>query len=394
MPANGPLASIFSWLGIFPESRFVGDPQQISEALALNFAAVWRAVTLISGSIASLPLQPYKLAPNGDKMLDRENQIYPILHDRPNSEMTRFTWESTLTLHMLLWGNGRAFIERDKGGNPIALWPIQPEQVTVERDEKTRRIVYAIKVAGGVEPKRVEASEVIDVPYLSTDGVTGYAPIALARTTLGAMMAAEEFAKRFWNNAAMPSGVLTVEKQLTDEQTKRLRESFQSRQAGSDNAGLTMILQNGMKWAPVTMPLNDAQFLESRVFQVEEIARWFGLPDYWLTSKNQGGPSVEQRAIELVTFTLRPHLIRIEQELNRKLFPDGSVFAEHNVDALLRADALTRAKVYQIATGNAPYMTPNEVRRKENLESMPDGDSLTKEESQPQPEPVRIADAA
>jgi len=337
----------------------------VNENTALNSSAVFAAVRLLSEAVASLPLHTFERQEDG-KRRATEHPVASILSRRPNDYMTSYTLRETMMGHCLMWGNGYAEIVRDGSGMPTALLPITPDRIKIEVDNMGR-VVYVVD-----EQVKLAADDVLHVAGQGFDGIQGRSIITLARESIAVGMAAERFGGSFFQNGARLGGVLEHPGKMSKDASDRLRESWRAAHGGSGKAGSTALLEEGMKWSQLSISQNDAQFLETRRFQVEEIARWFGIPQHLLGSMDAATFSnIEHQQIEFVTHTLRPWLVRWEQEISRKLFQGDDYYPEFQVDGLLRGDTKTRYESYRIAR-EAGWMSINEIRALENRSGIGD----------------------
>jgi HK97 family phage portal protein len=346
----------------------------VSEQTALNYSAVWSAVTLIAGDVASLPLILYKRLPGGGRERFLQHPLYRLLHDEPNSEMSSLTFREVLTAHLLTWGNAYAEIERDIAGRPVALWPLTPDRVTPLRDP-SGALVYRVNNPGKAD-SMLDPGRVLHVSGLGFDGLMGYSVVAKARESLGLGVAAERFGATFFGNGATFGGILSHPSKLSDVALKHLKESIEARHAGVDKAHKFLMLEEGMSYANIGIPPDDAQFLETRQFQIEEVARWFNVPPHKIGYLKYGTYSnIEQQAIDYVTGTLRRWLVRWEQEVTRKLIAPSErrqQYVEHLVDALLRGDTASRYSAYATAR-QWGWLSVDDIRERENMNPLPDG---------------------
>ena len=343
----------------------------VSHTTVLGLPAFYSAVRLISETVGSLPLPLYERTETGGrKGRDRatDHELYPLLHDTPNPEMTAGVFRETLQAHALTWGNAYAEIQRDGAGRAVHLWPLLPDR-TEERRTADGQRVYLVKV--GSETVLLPGEDVLHIPGMGFDGRKGYSLVSLFRRSLGLAMATEEYGARFFGNNARPGGVLKAPGVLSPEAQLRLKTSWEKAQGGLSNAHRVAVLEQGVEWQAMGLPNEDAQFLETRQFQLAEIARMTRVPLHLLFEMAKGASyaSVEQLGQEFLTYTLRPWLVRWEQYLGLKLLSDQErrrFYFEHIVDGLLRGDVKTRNESYAVALTNG-YMTPNEVRERENL---------------------------
>ena len=338
----------------------------VTEETALTYSAFWNAVNLISGTIGSLPLHLMQ-SDGRNKRIASDSKTYRVMHDMWNPYMTAKTGRQTITAHVLTWGNGYAEIVRNGVGEVIELWPIPPNRmVSVQMIEK--ELVYEIRVDG--EPKYLPRSRILHLHGLGFDGFLGYSVVAMAKKSLGLSMAMETFGSRFFGHGTHPSVVITHQNQIKD--IKAMREALSEVYAGLGNTHRMMLLEDGMKVEKLGIPPEDSQFLESRQFQIPEVARWFNLPPHKLKDLSKSSfNNIEQEQISFVTDSILPWLIDFEQEYALQLLTDGQKYRErlyfkHIVEGLLRADAKSRAEFYQIMRRNG-LMTPNEIRAKEDL---------------------------
>jgi HK97 family phage portal protein len=367
---SGPLTSRSPEL-----ARLYGAPPAssgipVDETTALNYSAVWAAVGVISGDISALPLMFYRKAKGGGKEVFDGHGLYRLLHDAPNPQTTSIIFRRVLMGHVLLWGNGYAEIERDGQGRPVALWQITPDRVQVEGSR--------YRVSNPSRPDTILAAEdMFHIRGLSWDGMTGYSVISKARESVGLGMAAEKFGATFFGNGSTFGGVISHPNALSETAKRNLENSIESRHKGVDRAHRFIVLEEGMSYSRLGIQPNDAQFLETRQFQVPEIARWFGIPPHKIGDLSRATFSnIEQQTIDYYTTTLLPWLKVWEQEISLKLIAASErniQFAEHSVEGLLRGDAQARAdyysKMFQIGA-----FTPNEIRELENFNPLPGGD--------------------
>ena len=339
---------------------------------ALTYSAVYAAVRCIAESVSSLPLNYYERLPGGGKAHAKANPLHHLLHDEPNPEMTSLQWREASMAHLLLHGNSYTEIVRDLEGNAVELWPIDPTMVAPKRTD-SGELYYELNRGKNF----ITANNMLHIPGLSFDGISGVSPITLARQSLGLSMAIEQFGAGYFGRGARPGGVLTFPGQLSPEARQNLRRSFEELHAGGANSHRVALLEAGLKWEAIGVPPDDSQFLQSREFQIIEVARWFNLPpnklkDLSKTSYN----SLEQMEISFVVDTLRPWLVRWEQQLNRKIIRPkdrGSYFFEHNVDGMLRGDQASRYQAYSVGR-NWGWLSVNEIREKENQNPIEGGD--------------------
>ena len=371
-PKNATSGSAYSF---FMGSSAAG--KSVNERSAMQMTAVYACVRILSESIAGLPLHMYRYEDDGSKTKAVEHPLYHLLHDEPNPEMTSFIFRETLMSHLLLWGNAYAQIIRNGKGDIIALYPLMPNRMKVERDTKGQ-LYYEYQTMKEDAPTmkgavyQLDPSEVLHVPGLGFDGLVGYSPIAMAKNAIGLAIAAEEYGSKFYANGAAPSGVLEHPNVLKDP--AKVRDSWNAAFGGSSNAHRVAVLEEGMKYTPISISPNEAQFLETRKFQINEIARIFRVPPHMVGDLEKSSFSnIEQQSLEFVKYTLNPWVCRWEQALQRALLDDdekGKYFFRFNVEGLLRGDYQSRMNGYATARQNG-WMSANDIRELENLDRIP-----------------------
>lgn len=343
----------------------------INEEKALTIGAVFAAVSRISRDIASLPIPLYD-GTGANRRLATWRGEYRLLNSQPNDYQTAYQFRQAMAAAALLWGNAYAEIERNLDGAPVALHFIDPGRVQIKLDPEGRGVYY--DVDGKTSLRR---GSVLHLTGFTTDSVAGISVVRNARETFGLTAAAETYGASYFGNGATPGGVLETDKQLKDPiAIQRLRETWNSRHQGANKAGGVAILEDGMTYRQIGIPPEDSQFLETRQFQVEEVARWFGLPPAMLgvTENTSQYKNLHEQIMFYTRFTLRPWLESFEQSYNAQLLPDLPLAFEHDMDGLLRADVETRFRVYETAIQNG-IMTVDEVRARENLPPLGGGDS-------------------
>ena len=358
--------------------------KRVNERSAMQMTAVYSCVRILSEAVAGLPLHLYQYTDKSSREKAVENPLYFLLHDEPNTEMTSFVFRETLMTHLLLWGNAYAQIIRNGKGEVVGLYPLMPDRMTVNRDEKGR-LYYEYMVSSDDAKTlkdgtvRLSPYDVLHIPGLGFDGLVGYSPIAMAKNAIGLAIAAEEYGSKFYANGATPSGIL--EYPGTVKEPDKVRESWNAGFGGSSNAHKIAVLEEGMKYTPISISPNEAQFLETRKFQINEIARIFRVPPHMVGDLEKSSFSnIEQQSLEFVKYTLEPWLVRWEQAMQRSLIPQddkSKYFIKFNVDGLLRGDYQSRMQGYATARQNG-WMSANDIRELENLDRIPaeDGGDL------------------
>ena len=324
----------------------------VNERSAMQMTAVYACVRVLAESIASLPLHLYIRNGDGNRTRAEDHRLYFLLHDEPNPEMSSFIFRETLMTHILLWGNGYAQILRNGKGEIMALYPLMPNKMSVERDEKGQ-LYYRYNRFGDEPPTMKDESDstvilipedVLHIPGLGFDGLVGYSPISMTKNAIGLALAAEEYGSKFFSNGAAPAGVLEHPGIIKD--VSKLRESWNETFGGSRNAGKVAILEEGLHFNPISMSPQDSQLLETRQYQLNEIARIFRIPPHMVADLSKATFSnIEQQSLEFVKYTLDPWVCRWEQAMARSLLADnekGKYEIRFNVDGLLRGDYKSR----------------------------------------------------
>ena len=349
----------------------------VTERSAMQMTAVYSCVRILAEAVAGLPLNLYRYTEDGGKEKAIDHPLYLLLHDEPNPEMSSFVFRETLMTHLLLWGNAYAQVIRNGKGEVVALYPLMPNKMTVDRDERgqlyysyQRSNDEAIRSKG--QTVILRPSDVLHIPGLGFDGLVGYSPIAMAKNAIGMAIACEEYGAKFFANGAAPGGVLEHPGTIKDPQ--RVRESWQSTFGGSGNANKIAVLEEGMKYTPIGISPEQAQFLETRKFQINEIARIFRVPPHMVGDLEKSSFSnIEQQSLEFVKYTLDPWVIRWEQSIQRTLLSQGEkahYFVKFNLEGLLRGDYQSRMNGYATARQNG-WMSANDIRELENLDRIP-----------------------
>ena len=350
----------------------------VNEFTAMQTTAVYACVRILAETLAALPLQLYRFTPTGKERV-YDHPLYHILHDEPNPEMTSFIFRETLMSHLLIWGNAYAQIIRDGLGRVMCLYPLRPDKMQVARDAggtifylytKTSDENPNVKPYGQVPLKK---EEVLHIPGLGFDGLVGYSPIAMARNAVGMTMACEEYGASFFANGASPSGVLEHPGVLKDP--SKVRDSWNAVYRGSNNAHKVAVLEEGMKYQQIGIPPEEAQFLETRKFQLDEIARLYRIPPHMIGDLDKSSfNNIEQQSMEFVKYTLDPWVIRWEQAMQKALFlPEEKkqYFLKFNVNGLMRGDYESRMTGYSIGRQNG-WLSANDIREMEDMNPVPD----------------------
>lgn len=374
-----PSAEPPAWFREFMSGYQTDAGVDVTPDSAMQVTAWLACVRIISEVVASLPFVTYRrLARGKDRATD--HYLYSILHDISNPEMTAFTYRQLITAHVLSRGNGLSEIEFDRGGRILALWPLDPDAAELKRDPKTKKLFYLYKLPGkvGGHKVRLPAERIFHIRWMSKNGLWGLSPTQLAKQALGVALATEKHGAKFFANGAEPGIVLKHPGTLGDKAYDRLRESWEDRHQGLDKTHRVAILEEGLDVEKLTITNEDAQFLQTRKFQIAEIGRIFGVSLDMLdeTDKAATYASVEQFFIRFRSLTLQSWAVRWEQEVNKTLLTKserGEYFSEHIMDGLLRGDSTSRFQVYS-AGFNTGAFSINDIREMENRNPVEGGD--------------------
>ncbi|WP_084963742.1 phage portal protein [Thermoactinospora rubra] len=361
-------ATLLDWMG----GPRTASGKRVTEKGALAFSAVFRCTALISGVSSALPLHVYRDGTH--------TRVASQLLRNPHPELTALeVWRLTF-VHRCLWGNAYVQKLRDGGGRVRELWPITPDRVRVERFRPTEANpsgkLFDVTDDWGTQ-HILTPREVLHLPGMGYDGVCGVSPVRAAAQAIGLGLAAEEYGAKLFGSGNLMSGILQTEQRLTPDQADALKQRWKAKMSGLDKAHDVAVLDSGASFKPVSLPAKDSQFLESRLFEVEEIARWFGVPHFLmgLTAKSTSwGTGLEQQAIGWTKFDLQPTwLAPTEQRITKELLGAG-VEARYKVEGLLRGDSRARAEFYRVMREVGAF-SANDIRDLEDLPPIPEGDT-------------------
>nr|MBQ4457959.1 phage portal protein [Clostridia bacterium] len=349
----------------------------VNERSAMQIATVYACVRLLAETVAGLPLHLFRDIGNSAKEKASDHPLYRLLYRQPNPEMTSFSFRETLMTHLLLWGNAYAQIIRDGRNNILALYPLLPEYMETDRDDKGR-IYYIYHAYTDEKPGKKNQDiyfrydEVFHVPGLGFNGLIGFSPIAMMKNALGTTLAVEKYGSAFFKNGAQPSGVLEHPGILKNPD--KIRQNWSDVYGGSNNAHKVAVLEEGMKYTAISLPPEDSQFLSTREFGVNEICRIFRVPPHMVQDLSHSTFSnIEHQSIDFVVHTLTPWLVRFEQSITKDLLlPDeqDKYYAKFNVDGLLRGDYQSRMQGYATGISNG-FLCPNDIRTLEQMDRIP-----------------------
>jgi HK97 family phage portal protein len=335
---------------------------------AESVSAVYACVSAIAETIASLPLILYRRTGDDGRERAKDHPLYKVLHDSPNGQQTALEFRESMQAAVLLRGNAYAEAIRGYDGQVRELLPLQPDRVQVLKLDNGRLGYEVFDDRGG--RRRLVQEEVFHLRHRSTDGVLGVSPITAAREVVELAITERQHGVAVFNNGTRATGILKFPGKLNQQQRDVIRQSWASQYAGAGNAGKTPILEEGVDYTPVSMTLEDAEWIAARQFSVEEICRLFRVPPTVVGDLRHGNYSNSvEMSRQFVTLTLRRHLTAWEQAIGRCLLTEAGrrvYFAEHSVEGLLRGDSLNRAEFYSKAIADG-WLDTDEVRQLENL---------------------------
>jgi HK97 family phage portal protein len=370
-PLSGPADWLYEAFGGTPTDAGIA----VSPKSSLKFSAVYSCVNILSQSIAQVPWDVYKRTGDRQRDVARNRAEHYLLHSEPNGKQTSYFFRVCLMASALLHGNGYAELVRDGATRVKSIRFLPSMAVTVCEHPSEDRLVYRITECDGSQ-RDVDGSDIIHIPCLSLDGCAGMSPIQQHRQGIALALAAEKMGSAFFGNGSRPSGLLYAEGPLKEEQRKQIAEAWQKAYGSAGNTGKTPLLSGGVKWQQLTIPPDDAQFLQTREFQVQEIARIFRVPTILLGVHDKASTyaSAEQFFLSFVKFTLVPWAQSIEQEFNRKLFPnDETLYCKLDLNGLMRGDSTARAAFYK-AMFDTASISSNDIRELEDLNPIEGGD--------------------
>lgn len=351
----------------------------VNENTALNYSAVWCATRILSETIAQLPLVMMKVE-GKNKSRAVGHRLYRILHDQPNPEMDTVTFRDMLSACLINWGTAYAEIVRDGRGNIVELWPIHTSRIppqNIKRDPETDEIYYLVRNDNGA-PTEIGAADMLRiVGPLSTDGITGKGVVSQARESIGLGLETERFGASFFGNDARPSILLRPQTALSEKAAQNLRRSWNKLYQGTKNANRVGVLEENIAVEKLSVPPEDAQFLQTRQHNITEISRWYRVPPHMLADLTRATFSnIEHQGIDFVVYSLTPWLRRWEESLRSQLLTENeqqSHIIRFNVNGLLRGDAKARSEYYRGMAGIGVFSI-NEIRELEDMNPIEDGD--------------------
>jgi HK97 family phage portal protein len=372
----------------------------VDEYRALCYSPVYNAVSLIAGTIGSLPLHLMRHKKKSKSIAD-DHSAYGIMHGQWNPYMTSMAGRECMAAHILLWGNGFAEITRDSMGRITELWPITPNRVRLYRPDDDK-LVYVVRVNS--QDVVIPRENMLHIPGLGFDGWTGYSVVSMARKSLGLGMALETFGSLYFGAGTHPGTIVSHPGKLSPTAHTNLQGSLMQTYSGLGKSHKLLLLEEGMKVEKFGIPPDDSQFLESRQFQIPEVARWFNLPPHKLKDLTKSSFSnIESEQISFVTDSILPWLVRLEANYNMQLLSKddkallgGRLYFKHIVEGLLRGDSASRGEYYT-KMFSIGAMCVNEIREKEDMDPVKGGDKhfvplnmvSLEEAGKPPPPPVK-----
>ena len=375
---------------LFGNGQEAASGVRVNENTAIAVTTVYACIRVLAETMAIIPAQIYRKLPDGGRELALDHPLQSVLEQAACPEISAFTFKELFMTHLGLRGNAIAYKQLNNAGRVIELWPIRPDRVIPFRREG--RLYYMILIpptnssgwGASLDPWPFEAYTTVTLPAeliyhmkgTSFDGVTGLAPIDLMREAIGLALATEGYGARHFGNSSRPGGVLTHPGTLTDEAARRIRDSFERVHQGLDNAHKLAVLEEGMKFQQMALAPEASQFLQTRIFQLEEIARWYRVPPHMVGHlKNNSYATAEQLALEFASYTMAPWCNRWAQEVTRQLFTESDrrqYTVEYDLERVKLGDSRARGEFYHQARQSG-WMCVDEIRRREGLNPLPDG---------------------
>jgi len=369
------------FLRIFNNVAETSSGVKITADTALRNSVVFACNRVLSESISSLPLVLYKEDEKGNRAKAKKHPLYKLLNSNPNKENTTMQWRETMITNLNLRGNHFTQIIRNGKQEIVSLWGLDTARMSAKRLKSTGEIVfiynYGMDNEVGTKEVAFKFDDILNVAGLSLDGIVGVSPIAYNRESIGVSVALDKFAGSFFKNSASPSGIFSIEGELSDEAFKRMKDDFDKSWTGMKSSNKPMVLEGGAKFNPITMTNVDSQFLEARKFQKQDISAIFRVPLHMINDLEKANyNSIEQLSLGFVIYSLTPSLIRIEQCMQRDLLTEeeraDGYYIKHNLSALLRGDTAARAELYDKFMKNGIF-TINDALKLEDMNEVDEG---------------------
>ena len=348
----------------------------VTPDVALRHGPVFACIRVLAESVGAMPVHLIEETDQGRKRKAKKHPLYRLIHRRPNQFQTTQEWLEMVIAHQCLEGNHYSYINRAGGAHARELLPLNPTAVTPKLTADGGEVVYQVKFANGTEDV-LGQRDVLHLKTFTIDGVRGLSPIRYAKDTIGLNLAVEQHAAKLFASGAQPNGILSTDQVLTDDSYRRIKESWNERHQGLENAHKVAILEGGLRWAATGLSAEDAQMLESRRFGLTEVARLFRVPPAMIADLSGATFSnSEQQMTSFINLALMPYLKRIEDRISFQLLDENEqerFSAKFNAAALLRGDMAARASFYTQML-NASAYSPNEIRAYEDLDPREGGD--------------------
>lgn len=350
--------------------------EDINTQTAMKYSAVFACNRVLSETLASMPVMEYRKKPNGDREQTSDTPAYDILHNRPNEEMAPFNFKECCMGAINLGGNSVSQKLVNKFGELVGLYPYEWQNVKIDRDKTTKKLIYII--GSGAEQKPLRRDQVFHIPGPSLNGVIGLTPIEYVANAIRLGLSYESFGNNFYKNGANGSGAFKHQGELGEEAYQRLKKELKENYTGLKNAGVPMLLEGGLEFQPFTIKPADAQLIENKRFQIEDICRIYRVPQHLVQMLERStNNNIEHQSLEFVMYTMLPHFKRWEENINMQLLAHeerkAGYYLEFKIDALLRGDAKSRAEAY--AQGRQwGWLSVNDIRKLENMSPIPNGD--------------------
>lgn len=350
----------------------------MSTTAAMKYTAVFSCVRVLGETAASVPVMLYRKKPDGDRETSTDLALYDILHNRPNDEMSPFNFKEMCMAALNLGGNSVSERLVDRSGNLVGLYPYQWQQVAIDRDPATKRLQYKISSSTRTVAKTLYRNEVFHIPGMSLDGIVGLSPISYAASAIRLGTSYEQFGVNLYQNGAFPSGAFSFEGILSDPAFQRLKTDLDQNYTGLRKTGKPMLLEQNGKFTPFIINPADAQLIENKKFQIEDIARIYRMPLHLIQNLDRAtNNNIEHQSLEFVMYTMLPWFKRWEENINMQLLTPAErragYYVEFKIDGLLRGDAKSRAESYALGR-QWGWLSVNDIRRLENLSPIPNGD--------------------
>lgn len=354
----------------------INGHSSIDTKTAMKYSAVFACCRVLGETFASMPAMEYRKKPNGERETTRDTAAFEILHNAPNEEMAPFSFKEACMMNLNLGGNAVCEKLVNRFGDLVGLYPYKWQMVGIDRDEGTGKLIY--RVTDGVKQKPLRRDQVFHVPGLSFDGIIGLSPIEYASLAIRLGLSYEKFGVNFYKNGVNSSGAFSFPGELSDEAFQRLHKDLKDNYAGLRNTGTPMLLEGGGKFEQFAMKPADAQLIENKRFQVEDVARMYRVPLHLIGDLTRStNNNIEHQSLEFVMYTMLPWFKRWEENINMQLLSRderrAGYYIEFKIDSLLRGDAKSRAEAY--AAGRQwGWLSVNDIRKLENMPAIPNGD--------------------